>query len=185
MDDGRVVAVQVDQAAQNLPRPALHHLLINVLVPLAIPGAGTGRRQTSQRHETAGGRKRQREEGQEGAQQGRARGCSNLQAVPTSSSAPAFPCCPAKSPVKAHGTATSPNFPGSPERHPDPYNTGNTCSSRPQSTTGAQSGGSRTIWPTEQLHGGGELSSSSSGGGLPAHWRSVPLVNSSVMKLTV
>ncbi len=37
MDDGRVVAVQVHQAAQNLVGPPLHHLLINVLVPLAVP----------------------------------------------------------------------------------------------------------------------------------------------------
>lgn len=38
MDDGRAVAVQVNQAAQDLPRPALDHLLINVLVLLAVPG---------------------------------------------------------------------------------------------------------------------------------------------------
>ena len=44
VDDGRAVAVQVHQAAQDLVGPPLHHLLVNVLVPLAVPaGGGRGR----------------------------------------------------------------------------------------------------------------------------------------------
>lgn len=41
MDDGRRVAVQVHQPAQDLPRPLLQHLLIDVLVPLAVPAQRT------------------------------------------------------------------------------------------------------------------------------------------------
>lgn len=41
VDNGRVVAVQVYQAAENLPSPALQNLVINNLVPLAVP-ASTG-----------------------------------------------------------------------------------------------------------------------------------------------
>ena len=40
MDNGRVVAVQVHQAAQDLPGPALEHLIVYVLVPLAVPARG-------------------------------------------------------------------------------------------------------------------------------------------------
>ena len=39
VDDGRSVAVQVDEPAQNLPRPPLEDLGIDVLVPLAVPAA--------------------------------------------------------------------------------------------------------------------------------------------------
>lgn len=41
VNDGWVVAMQVHQALQNLPGPTLEHLLINVFVPLAVPGTGT------------------------------------------------------------------------------------------------------------------------------------------------
>jgi len=37
VDDGWVVAVEVDQPAQDLPRPALEHLIIDNLMPLAVP----------------------------------------------------------------------------------------------------------------------------------------------------
>lgn len=37
VDDGRVVAVQIYQAAQNLPCPTLQHLVVDHLVPLAVP----------------------------------------------------------------------------------------------------------------------------------------------------
>ncbi len=36
MDDGRVVRVQVHQALQHLPRPALQHLLVDLLVLFAV-----------------------------------------------------------------------------------------------------------------------------------------------------
>ena len=39
VDDGRVVAVQIYQAAQNLPCPPLQHLVVDDLVPLAVPAA--------------------------------------------------------------------------------------------------------------------------------------------------
>ena len=45
VDDGGAVAVQVDQAAQDLPRPALKHLHVYVAVALAIP-AGSARSDT-------------------------------------------------------------------------------------------------------------------------------------------
>lgn len=54
MDDGWVVAVQIDQAAQNLPRPALDHLLINVLVALAVPAGEKGEEETRQARWEAG-----------------------------------------------------------------------------------------------------------------------------------
>ena len=41
MDDGRSMAVQVHEPAQNLPGPPLEDLGINVLVPLAVPAAPT------------------------------------------------------------------------------------------------------------------------------------------------
>jgi hypothetical protein len=37
VDNGRRVAVQVHQAAQDLPRPPLQHLLVDLPVPLAVP----------------------------------------------------------------------------------------------------------------------------------------------------
>ena len=39
VDDGRSVAVQIDEPAQNLPGPPLEDLRIDVLVPLAVPAA--------------------------------------------------------------------------------------------------------------------------------------------------
>ncbi len=37
MDDGRVVAVEVDKATEDLPRPALQDLVVHVLVFLPVP----------------------------------------------------------------------------------------------------------------------------------------------------
>jgi hypothetical protein len=43
VDDGRVVRVQVHEALQDLPGPALEHLLVDALVLLAVPtGVGGG-----------------------------------------------------------------------------------------------------------------------------------------------
>lgn len=39
MDDSRIMGMKVHQALQDLPRPPLQHLFINVLVLLAVPEA--------------------------------------------------------------------------------------------------------------------------------------------------